>query len=334
MAAVFIGEVVRSPLINWRGDDVPRSPEDVQPRREREGVNGASRGRRVPHGCFRVYAAPINTEHPYEIVFELHDDAPHQIPRDQRNLKSEVERSLVVISSIYQASDPAFRYYFPRLLSLSQMGLTGETANPEAATDTLEDLQKEFLDRQGNDAKRIYYRKVSYAALSLGLAPLVFGLIVVARPDIFSKWLYGDIAPQETMSITHIGNFVIVWGAAVLGVLLSGLLQTIDVPFSRLHVLEEDQTNSWIRCVIVGSLALLLALLLYKRFVEINIGGIQITSLYTDTVTSIIFGVLCGLSGRALLLRLPKGWSPFAASQPQPPRRRADKALAPKKGGL
>jgi hypothetical protein len=293
--------------------------EGSRPRREREGERGASRGRSLPHGCFRVYAFPTDAEHPYDIAFELTGDAPQRIPRDQRNLKSEVERSLVVISSIYRSPNIKFEYYFERLLSLSQMGLVGETANPEAATETLEALQQEFLEKEGNHAKSIYYRKVGRAAFCLGIAPLICALTVLARPDTFAKWLYGDVGPQQTLSITHFGNFVIVWAAAVLGVWLSGVLQTINVKFSRLHVLEEDQTNSWIRCLIVGASALLLGFLLYKKFVEIRIGGITITDFYEDTVTSIVLGVLCGLAGRALLIRL---------------RKEADKALGSKKGGL
>lgn len=266
-------------------------------------------------GAFRVYAYPIDSENPEDIAFELQPDFVETVPEDQEKLKSDVERALAVISAIYSPDHGRFKYYHTRLVSLSQMGLVGNTANPATAQRSLQSLLKDFADKEGAEVKRRYLKSVNSATIWLSLPVTVIAFILMISSGYIgytASTIYAnnDVSPVDASKyseyVIYGCNFLLVWSSCIVGIWLSSVAKAGNVEFNRFHIIEEWQINPITRFIFISAMAIFMSLLVYKQFVVLSIGGISLSSFYKDPVTSIIFGVLCGLGERLLSTNMSK----------------------------
>jgi hypothetical protein len=66
------------------------------------------------------------------------------VPDDQLELKDRIESALTTIRSLFDTNEQHFARYFRPLLSLAQLGLVGNSANPAVATRALTALKNEM----------------------------------------------------------------------------------------------------------------------------------------------------------------------------------------------
>ena len=182
-------------------------------------------------GYFVVFEHPHGSEHPTDITFQLQRDASGEIPPDQSQLKSEVERTLDVLLAIFQPDDPKFHRYFGELLGLSQYGLVGDTAQPIQAMDTLENLQKRIFDQEKGRAVSGHMHGIIRSQVVLLSA---VGIALVGVAFAAGKWL----APELSRQILTL--FAVIPGLFV-GVVFSSFMRCKTITFYDLHAIEADR---------------------------------------------------------------------------------------------
>lgn len=262
-------------------------------------------------GAYLVYEYPRDVVDPSDIGFELQANFTGPVPEDQDKLKSDVERALVVISAIYRPNDDRFKYYFSRLVSLTQMGLVGATANPSSAQRTLQGLLKEFADKEGAEVKRRYLKSINNATLVILIIILPLAVFFTVFPVVFSG-LLNEIMYRYTnysdysQSFNVFGNFLFVLCGCVVGIWLSSVAKAGSIDFQRFHVIEEWQINPLTKIIFTSVSAIIFSFFVYKKFIILSIGGISLNSFHEESIVAIIFGALCGLAERAMSSKLTK----------------------------
>jgi hypothetical protein len=234
-------------------------------------------------GAFIVFKA---TADPKDIEFHITDTEPSE---NQLNLKDQVERTLVVLKSIFSGDDNNYNIYFNQLLSLAQAGLVGEQANPEVARRALLSLQNEVLSKQGGIIKNRYMQKLGIAAAIFGGVSLILGL--------FLKYcIMCEIS----------SNFLFLWTGCMVGVWLSfGIRKTI-LTFENLHILEEDRMEPIIRLIFAGLLTVTIGLLFALKIISVKIGSVNSEDLISNSLLALLIGILCGVVEKTLAIKVKK----------------------------
>jgi hypothetical protein len=99
------------------------------------------------------------------------------IPTEQLELRDKCQAARSIIRIICP-SGKSFREYFNHLLGLAQAGLLGETANPELAMRTLEELKQDITAREAGRIKNAYMKKLGiWAAIGVVLLAAAWGLL-------------------------------------------------------------------------------------------------------------------------------------------------------------
>lgn len=95
-----------------------------------------------------------NKDELFDIKCELHPEhAKESIPTEQETLYTEIESTNNIIKSLHNTKDEIKSKYFNKLLSLSQAGLVGETAQPNLASKSLIKLKDEMVLVEGQRIK-------------------------------------------------------------------------------------------------------------------------------------------------------------------------------------
>lgn len=228
-----------------------------------------------------------DTNDPRDIHFKVASDAT-VIPADQHALRDRVDQTLVVLRSIYPASDPAFEGYFRQLLSLAQAGLVGKNAQPDLAERSLENLRNEVTQREAGRIKNTYMRTLGFRALALGAPALALAYAL--------HWSVTG-TPAEAMFLT-------VWGGCMGGCWLSFGARKQTIGFDDLQVLERDRLEPLLRLSFAGLLAETLALLIAIGAIDVMIGNVTASAMTTSYKVALVVGILSGLSEQALPARL------------------------------
>src|SRR5438477_3608612 len=114
-------------------------------------------------GAFSVYRDEHN---PRDIHFEMQ---VVDVPREQLDLRDEIAAALTVLRIIV-TDELRFEEYFRSLLSLSQAGLVGQTANPDLAARALNDLKQDVTARETGRIKNQYMQALGIRAALLIVA--------------------------------------------------------------------------------------------------------------------------------------------------------------------
>src|SRR5258706_3776349 len=101
-----------------------------------------------------------------EIMFNTTSISPSNA---QLKLKNEVERAVIVLQAIFKGDDTNYFLYFNQLVSLAQAGLVGDNANPEIASQALENFKYDILVKMSGVIKNRYMKKLGIKALVLML---------------------------------------------------------------------------------------------------------------------------------------------------------------------
>jgi hypothetical protein len=244
-------------------------------------------GGKTMSGAFQVSR---DNEDPRDIRFSIVANAGPP-PKDQLNLKAEVEAALTVLRMLF-ADDRQFETYFRPLLSLAQAGLVGQHAQPDVALGALTALKNEITAREAGKVKNRYMRTLGLRALWVG-APV---LIVAVGLYLVTHNYWGGKSANLSIFI----NFLFLWSGCMAGVWLSfGARKTI-LRFEDLHIPEEDRLEPVIRLIFAGLLTVIIGLFFSLRVLTINLGAITTDQINVSVKLAALIGMLGGFSEKAL----------------------------------
>lgn len=211
-------------------------------------------------------------------------------PKDQRELKNEVERALTILKSLYRKPEDAekLREAVSKLTALSQVGLVGLNASPVVAFDALRALESDIIEREAGPIKNLYMRK-------LGIWAAFFCAIGLAAYLVceHAQWL-----PFE--EFVRYRRVFLVWSGAMLGAWASFASRKVTLAFADLVALEEDKIEPPLRLIFTGSLTGILALIFSTGVADVKIGLFQASSLMHSGSVAILLGAFAGLAEKAL----------------------------------
>src|SRR6266404_1940433 len=161
-----------------------------------------------------------------DIRFQLTEESS-PVPKDQADLKNEIESVLTVMRLLFSA-DEDFERYFRQLLSLAQAGLVGPHANPEIASGALAALKNEITAREGGKIKNRFMKSLALNALCIGTPAIMLGIVL---------WIFGSYwRPESSLNLFRFSNFLFLWGACMAGVWLSFGARKTFMKFEDLHI--------------------------------------------------------------------------------------------------
>ena len=233
-------------------------------------------------GFFIVYRDSPNDKDIHFQQSELKDG--EVIPDDQLELRDKIDSALTTIRILFEDQRERFEEYFRPLLSLAQLGLVGNSANPALSQRALDSLKFEIVSREGGTIKNGYMKK-------LGLASLILGL-----PAVFLGILIRNFAPD----LNTLESFLFLWTGCMAGVWLSFGARKIQINFEELGILEQDRLNPSIRLIFAGLLTLIIGLLIATRTLVLQLGDFTTANLTSDIKAQLLIGALCGISEQAL----------------------------------
>lgn len=225
------------------------------------------------------FVVASNKEEEFDIKCELHPDfAKNPIPEKQQMLYVKIERTNSIIKSLHKTSKDIKTKYFNRLLTLSQAGLVGETAQPELALDSLAELQDEMILIEGQRIKNEYMKNLGIKALVLGIAVTIVYFISLACEM---------MQPFSMYCLSIIGAFIGTW--------ISFGARKFRISFEQLSLLEEDMMSPWIRLIYIGVCSAVFLLFLCTQLISFGVGEISTISIKESPEIQISIGILCGL---------------------------------------
>lgn len=228
-------------------------------------------------GYFIVYKNKENET--YDIKCELHPEhSKEEVPEVQQQLYLEVEDANNVIKSLHNTKDDIKIKYFNKLLTLTQAGLVGETAQPQLAQKSLEKLQEEIILLEGQRIKNTYMKQ-------LGINALIITSICIA----LGVGIHYIFNTEE-----HIMYFI-TWVGAMLGTWISFGARKFVISFKQLSMLEEDMMNPYIRLCYIGACSIVFLLLLNTGIFSIQLGNISTEDIRNNFEIQAVIGILCGL---------------------------------------
>ncbi|PKL35838.1 MAG: hypothetical protein CVV44_20180 [Spirochaetae bacterium HGW-Spirochaetae-1] len=236
-------------------------------------------------GYFIVYQDndDLRDIHYQQIKLRLGQD----IPEDQLELRDQVDKTLTVLKMIFEDDDKKYFTYFRQLLSLSQLGLVGNSANPKLAMRALNTMKDDILSLEGGKVKNIYMLQLGKAALKLSILPFALFFIVL-------YFGFSSTIPYYLCSI--IGSLLGVW--------LSFGIRKIYLKFEDLNILEKDRLNPYLRLFFSVALTIVICLLITTQAAVFEIGGLSTKNYLSKYEISFLVGVFCGISEKALSIKV------------------------------
>lgn len=255
----------------------------------------AAAARSDPQMAEGAFVVSRDKGNPRDIHFQLSGGLEGDVPEDQAELRNEVDHALTVLRGIFPDDGPRFEEYFRSLLSLSQFGLVGATAQPKVARQALASLRADITAREAGRIKNQYMKSLGKSAAWIGLPAFAIGAMLAHL-----EW--ADLA------VTHL--FYLIAGCMA-GVWLSFGSRKTTIGFGDLHILEEDRLEPFIRLVFAGLLSFTIGLLFVTDAVEVQVGSLSTSQISTSSYVALLLGLACGISEQALSTTVTKRAAQF-----------------------
>jgi hypothetical protein len=245
-------------------------------------------------GHFLVSEYPTGAEFPYDIAFQLNENATGKLPKDQSTLKSEAEKTLHVLRALFSREDGKFVGYFTELLALCRYGLVGATAQPAQALDTLKNLQMQIFDNEKGRAISAYMGTVIRShGTSLALLALVLGLAIAGSRCLLA--MEDNVIPLQILAVAP-GLFV--------GLIFSSFIRCRTITFYDLHAIEADRFAPLLKVAFAVAIVLLTGAFLKAELFEIKLGKTQLSAFDRDYLSAFVFGAVVGVAQEAIISRI------------------------------
>lgn len=237
----------------------------------------------MPKGAFLVSPDPPDDPGARTIMFRTAPDLDGPIPDEQLALQDAVERTLVVLESLFPNGNARFFDYYRPLLSLAQAGLVGPHAQPELARRGLLQLQDQVVVAEAAIVKNRYMKQLGMRAILLGAPALFLGAILRV------------FVPHSALEA-----FLYLWASTMVGVWLSFGARKTTLGFFDLHILEDDRLEPTVRLVFAGVLALLAGLVFSVKITTLTVGQVDFATFETDPRLAALLGAFAGLGEKLL----------------------------------
>lgn len=216
------------------------------------------------------------------------------ISPEKLRLRFEIEDASYLLRDAVSPVD-AIRYkeYFTQLLTIAQMGLLCEKANPAYAATDLEKLKQAIVKQQSKTVRGKHLNRLMW--LTFGLAAVLTALAVWVSPMIAKAGL-----PIEQRHVPLIVNCLIMIAAAMVCTWLSFAITFSEIRFDELRDPQNDHLSPIQRVLCVALETLILALFGYKKLAGVFLGDFSTQRLGEDIGSALVFGIACGLSQRVL----------------------------------
>lgn len=236
-----------------------------------------------------------NPDEAFDIKCELHSKkATEAVPTEQAKLYNEIENTNNVIKSLKNTQNETKQKYFDKLLSLSQAGLVGETAQPDLALNSLTKLREEMVLVEGQRIKNSYMMDLGIKALILSVVAMALAIISI-----------------EVSFYSQVSMYLFTAFGAFVGTWVSFGARRFNITFEQLSLLEEDMMSPWIRLIYIGVCSSIFLLMLNTKILSIGIGTLSTTTIKDSVELQITVGVLCGLVESKIGLNLYKKATTF-----------------------
>lgn len=229
-------------------------------------------------GCFTVQEnKDIKFDIKCEFQHELLSDGMNGIPESQRTLYVEVEHTNSIIKNLICTSKEVKSDYFKKLLSLAQVGLVGDKAQPALALESLKKLKEEILLTEGMRIKTSYMMGLGKWALLMSIASMLCFMIA------------------DYLELAYLKSYFIVFTGAQVGTWISFGARKFNISFEELCLFEKDMMDKSLRLVYIGIAAVLVLLMLNLNLIHINVCGLSSETLNERGDFVFFIGTVCGL---------------------------------------
>lgn len=236
-----------------------------------------------------------------DIVYQVAPGRTAPCPDDQLALKNDIEATEAALRVLYP--DPQLRLpRFRELLSLAQVGLQSENAEPKVAASALANLKQSILMIEGGLRKSRYFKQLGKLAALYGLPPLALAIGLKFGVPWFLIPVDCNVLKLAPLAIA----LALLFAGAMVGAWLSYGLRTVTLTFDDLIAPEEDRLDPRVRLAFVGVLSLVIGLALYLGALEISLGKISSHDMTHRNALALLVGVLLGASERALTGQVTK----------------------------
>lgn len=233
-------------------------------------------------GAFVVFR---DKENPRDINFQLASSDISSVPEEQQNLKTEIEKVLIVLRTLFPENEnERFEEYFRSLLSLAQAGLVSDNPQTKLSAHTLTELKNEIVVREGGRVKNKYMKRLGLNAILIGCPLLIVALIL--------NWL----APQ----LQIYKNYFLLWFGCMAGVWLSFGARKVHFRFEDLHIPEEDRLEPFVRLCFAGIITIIFGLMFSTGVIEVKAGGILLADFTNNSQIALLLGMVLGFSETVL----------------------------------
>jgi len=248
-------------------------------------------------GFFTVFR---DLENPNDIHFrQIKLEDGEVIPEEQIKLRDDVDNAQITLRMLFAKEQEKFEEYFRSLLSLAQLGLVGNSANPGLATRALASLKHEILVREGGRIKNQYMRELGNMSLLFGIPALLIAFLI----------------PHFAQDYPTVRSFLYLWVGSMAGVWLSFGSRKIELKFEELNILEKDRLNPSIRLIFAGLLTIVVGLMITTKAVVFELGGLS-TNLFLENIQiPLLIGTFCGLSEQVLSNKVAQHASEFLGTK-------------------
>lgn len=243
------------------------------------------------------YTVGLDPEDKRGILFRLKSGSTMPIPEDQEVLHIEVEKTIAILKMVFPSEDDKrFWYYYTSILSLAQVGLVANPAQPQTSMKALAALKEEVVLQEGSGIKNTYMKKLGKIAIKFS-APVII-LAVLIRIIIYYSILDADVALESCF------HFTILWIGCMVGTWLSFGIRKPSLKFEDLAMVEDDQLEPTVRLIFVGLLTMSLGVLFLTNALSLTFGGLSSDNFGKDIYSSLAIGILCGIAEKVLPSRL------------------------------
>jgi hypothetical protein len=245
-------------------------------------------------GHFIVFEYPREDAHPYDIAFQLQADVKGSVPKEQASLKSEVEKTLNVLRSLFAPDQEKFRRYFVELLALSRYGLVGPTAQPAQAMSTLENLQQQIMDNEKGRAISAY---VTALLKSQAIWLLVIMALLVGIGGVMHYAFGREISAMNF-------QILLVAPGLLVGLTFSSFVRCRTITFYDLHAIEADRFGPGLKVAFAAVILFLTAAFLKAGVFEIKVGKTELSAFDHDYLSAFVFGAIVGIAQEPIIARI------------------------------
>lgn len=235
-----------------------------------------------------------NPDEPHDVLFQTRTDRP-VASDEQLLLKDEVEHALMVLRTLFPTGGARFESYFAPLLSLAQVGLSADPAQPAVARRALLALKNQVLVWEGARIKNRYMKELGLRSVLLAIPPALICVLV--------RKYY----PPGTL----FAQFAMLWAGCMAGVWLSFGARKTAWSFDDLHIPEQDRLEPFVRLFFAGLLTIIIGLSFSTGTIVVTVGAVSTSDINDNLRVALLIGMLCGFSEQILSSRVAQHASAF-----------------------